>query len=86
MKSTLLDCIKKIKKNEPTVLRWLENIQKGELPDFNLGSNGILRFRNRIVAPRDEELKKKIIEETHRSRYTVHPDSGKMYQDLKGLY
>ena len=85
MKSTLLDCIKKIKKNEPTVLRWLEKVQKGELPDFNLGSNGILRFRNRIVAPRDEELKKKIIEETHRSRYTVHPDSGKMYQDLKRL-
>ena len=38
------------------------------------------------MVPKDEGLKKEILEETHHSRYTVHPDSDKIYQDLKGLY
>ena len=61
-------------------------MKNGELPDFNLGSDGILRFRNRVVVPKDEELKREILEESHRSRYTVHPGGGKVYHDLKGLY
>ena len=61
-------------------------MKNGELPGFNLSSDGILRFRNRVVVPKDEELKREILEESHRSRYTVHPSSGKMYQDPKSLY
>ena len=30
--------------------------------------------------------KREILKETHRSKYTIHPDSNKMYQDLKKLY
>ena len=60
--------------------------EKRRVADFNLGPDGILRFQNRIVASKDEQLKKDISEETHCSRYTVHPSSGKMYQDLKSLY
>ncbi|XP_071902691.1 uncharacterized protein [Coffea arabica] len=71
---------------EPTVQKWVEKGKKGELPYFNLGPDGILRFQNRVVVLKDEALKKKILEESHRSRYTVHPGSGKMYQDLKSLY
>ncbi|XP_027088594.1 uncharacterized protein [Coffea arabica] len=37
VKSTLLDRIKEGQKKEPTVQKWLEKVQKGELPDFNLG-------------------------------------------------
>ena len=44
VKSTLLDRIKEGQKKEPTVQKWLEKVQKGELPDFNLGHDGILRF------------------------------------------
>ena len=68
------------------VQKWMERVKKGELPDFNLGPDGILRFRNRIVVPKNEELKIDILEETHRSRYIVHPGSRKMYQDFNSLY
>ena len=61
-------------------------MQKGELSDFNLGSDGILKIRNHIVVPKNEMLKKKILEEAHRSRYTIHLDIGKMHQKLKELY
>ena len=86
VKSTLLDRIKEGQKKEPTVQKWVERVKKGELPDFNLGPDGILRFRNRVVIPKDKELKMEILEESHRSRYMMHPDSGKIYQDLKSLY
>ena len=56
------------------------------IPDFNMNSDGILRYRNRLVVPQDKDIKREILEETHRSRYTVHPGKTKMYQDLKKLY
>ena len=31
-------------------------------------------------------MKKIILEEAHNSKYTIHPGSAKMYQDLKQLY
>ena len=46
----------------------------------------MLKFRNHIVVPKDKSLKKEILDETHRSKYTVHPGGNKMYQDLKILY
>ena len=39
-----------------------------------------------MVVQKDETLKKEILEETHRSKYTVYSGSNKMYQDLKELY
>ena len=52
MKSTLLDHIKEAQEKDLEVQKWLEKVQKGETSDFNLGSNEILRFRNRIVVPK----------------------------------
>jgi hypothetical protein len=33
--------------------------------------------------PRREALKKKILDEVHTSRYSIHPGSTKMYHDLR---
>nr|XP_027090379.1 uncharacterized protein LOC113711411 [Coffea arabica] len=86
VKSILLDRIKEGQVKGPMVQKWVEKVKKGELPNFNLGPDGILKFRNHVVVPRDEELKREILEESHRSRYTVHPGNNKRYQDLKSLY
>ena len=61
-------------------------MEKGEMSDFNLSPDGVLKYRNRVVVPKDEVLKREILEETHRSKYTIHPGSSKMYQDLKRAY
>ena len=86
MKSTLLDQIKESQKGDPRVQKWVEKVQKGEKFDFNLGTAEVLKFRNHLVVPKDEGLKKKILDETYRSRYTVHPRGNKMYQNMKNLY
>ena len=86
MKATLLDRIKETQKGDTEVQKWIEKFQKRKKFDFNLGTDGVLKFRNRLVIPKYEGLKKEILDETHRSKYTVQPGSNKMYQDLKSLY
>ncbi|WVZ80609.1 LOW QUALITY PROTEIN: hypothetical protein U9M48_028068, partial [Paspalum notatum var. saurae] len=50
---------------------------------FKLDKEGVLWFKNRLVVPKDMELRKKILDEAHTSMFTLHPGSNKMYQDLK---
>jgi hypothetical protein len=51
---------------------------------FHLTNDGLLRIGDaRIVIPNDMELRKDILHEAHKTRYTVHLGSTKMYQDLK---
>jgi hypothetical protein len=44
---------------------------------------GTLWFKERVVVPKKEALKKKILNEAHTSRYSIHPVSAKIYHDLK---
>ena len=46
----------------------------------------MLRFHNRIFIPDDAEMKKMILEESHRIKLSIHPRATKMYQDLKNLF
>jgi hypothetical protein len=43
----------------------------------------MLWFKERLVVPQREALKKKILDEAHMSRYFIHPGSTKMYHDLR---
>jgi hypothetical protein len=46
-------------------------------------AGGILWFKDRLVVPKKEALKKKILDEAHTSRYSIHPRSTNMYHDLR---
>jgi hypothetical protein len=50
---------------------------------FREDAEGTLWFKERLVVPWREALKKKILDETHTSRYSIHPGSTKMYHDLR---
>ena len=43
----------------------------------------MLWFKNRLVVPKDHELRNQILDEAHSSKLSNHPGSSKMYQDLK---
>ncbi|GJY88553.1 putative reverse transcriptase domain-containing protein [Tanacetum coccineum] len=43
-------------------------------------------FRNRVWFPLFGGLRDLIMHESHKSKYSIHPGSNKMYQDLKPLY
>jgi hypothetical protein len=50
---------------------------------FHEEAEGTLWFKERLVVPRREVLKKKILDEAHTLRYSIHPGSTKMYHDLR---
>jgi hypothetical protein len=56
----------------------------GSASRFYFMDDGLLRMGDtRIVIPNDAELRRDILDEAHKTRYTIHPGSTKMYQDLK---
>jgi hypothetical protein len=49
---------------------------------FHEDLEGTLWFMDRLIVPKKEALKMKILIEAHTSRYSIHPCSTKMYHDL----
>jgi hypothetical protein len=50
---------------------------------FHEDAKGTLWFKDRLVVVKKEALKKKILDEAHTSRYSIHLGSTKMYHDLR---
>jgi hypothetical protein len=50
---------------------------------FHTNHQGVLWFNNHIVVPKNHQLCKKILNEAHLSKFSIHPGSTKMYQDLR---
>jgi hypothetical protein len=50
---------------------------------FREDAEGTLWFKERVVVPKKEALKKKIMDEAHMSRYSIHHESTKTYHNLR---
>ena len=50
---------------------------------FRVDDAGAIWFKNRLVVPKLPELLQQILDEAHTIRYSIHPGSNKMYQNLK---
>ncbi|GAU34277.1 hypothetical protein TSUD_321230 [Trifolium subterraneum] len=55
-------------------------------PEFTVADDGVIQFGNRICVPNDADLKRSILEEAHKSGFSIHPGSTKIYHDLKKNY
>jgi hypothetical protein len=60
-----------------------QRLELGEAQCFRQDVDGVLWFKDRLVVPKDLELHRKIMDEAHCSRYSIHPWTNKMYQDVK---
>ena len=62
-----------VTQNDDTKLRGLrQNVVWGKSPGFVIHEDGTLRFQSRLCVPNKEELKRRILEEVHNTRYSVH--------------
>ncbi|WVZ93410.1 hypothetical protein U9M48_039390 [Paspalum notatum var. saurae] len=77
------DLVIAAQKQDKGMARIRENISDKQKACFTLDEQGVLWFKNRLVVPKDMELRKKILDEAHTSLFTMHLGSNKMYQDLK---
>ncbi|WVZ84351.1 hypothetical protein U9M48_031391 [Paspalum notatum var. saurae] len=80
---TIKDLVIVAQKQDPGMAHIREGIDEEKKACFTLDDQGVLWFNNRLVVPKDMELRKKILDEAHTSVLTMHPGSNKMYQDLK---
>ena len=60
--------------------------QQGQSRAFVIDNEGTLHLGTRLCVPDVDELRKKIMEESHFFAYSIHPISTKMYHDLKDTY
>ena len=64
----------------------MSQVEEGKRIKFSMKEDGSLYYKDRVFVTNDSELKKAIPEEAHSGSFAMHPDSTKMYQDLKVLY
>jgi len=84
--SEFLSSIKEAKKADVKFVDLLVGGNPSEDNDFRIDEQGVLRFRGRICILDKDEIKKLILEESHRSSLSIHPGATKMYHDLKKLF
>ncbi|GJW74522.1 putative reverse transcriptase domain-containing protein [Tanacetum coccineum] len=78
----ILNAQAEAKKEENYITKDLCDIIKKLKPR----ADGTLCLRNRSWIPCFGDLKALIMHESHKSKYSIHPGSDKMYQELKKLY
>ncbi|XP_017621434.1 uncharacterized protein LOC108465584 [Gossypium arboreum] len=61
-------------------------VVQGLKGDFNVDSDGILNFQDRLFVTHDVDLRQAILTEAYSSPYIMYPDSGKMYHNLEEIY
>jgi hypothetical protein len=82
---TLRDEIIVAWKNNEDMGHIKRRMQEGDpnVTCFREDVEGALWFKERLIVPKREALKKKILDEAHMSRYSIHPGSTKMHHDLR---
>ncbi|WVZ52480.1 LOW QUALITY PROTEIN: hypothetical protein U9M48_003534 [Paspalum notatum var. saurae] len=80
---TIKDEIIEARKKDRSMAHIQDGINGKKKACFKLDEEGVLWFKNRLVVPKDTELRKKLLDEAHTSMFNMHPGNNKMYQDLK---
>ena len=85
MESTLQDNVISTQLHDKGVKIIKQELARGEekYKCFHLDPKGVLWFDNRIVVPKDYQLRRQILDEAHLSKFSIHPGSTKMYQDIR---
>jgi hypothetical protein len=86
LESVLLQRIIDAQRTDKGMKHIQEKIEASKANCFRKYDQGIIWFNDRIVVPKNVEVRQQILDEAHLSRYSIHPGSTKMYQDLKQHY
>ena len=85
--SELLEQIILEQKQDPKEIPHIGKlIAEGRGPHFSVDEHGVVRYKDRLVVPSNEELRRKILSGAHHSKLSIHPGSNKMYHNLRHLY
>ena len=85
-KLNLLNQVLEAHNRDEKIYAIVSQNRKGKETEFSVNEDGFLYYRDRVCVPNDDELKKSILEEAHSGSFAMHPNSTKMYQNLKTSY
>ncbi|GKV43664.1 hypothetical protein SLEP1_g50928 [Rubroshorea leprosula] len=83
---TLLSKIKEAQQKDSKLMEWMKDSGESSKMGLHILDDGIIRLGDRICVPYDEGLRTELLQEAHKSNYTIHPGSTKMYHDLKETF
>ena len=79
----ILGWIGEAQRDDPQLVELVEKLIRGEssshLSRYTINDKGRLRRDGRLCVPQDENLRKTILDDAHRSKMTIHPGGYKMY-------
>ena len=61
-------------------------MEERKLKGFAQGTGGLWRFERRVCVPASGDLVRRILEEVHKSYFTIHLGVTKMYLDDKKMF
>ena len=70
-------------KTDKRIFHIKEKIKEEPSKHFRVDEQGVLWFDDRLVVPKDRELRNKLMDEAHLSKLSIHLGSSKMYQELR---
>ncbi|KAL8148668.1 hypothetical protein AgCh_005870 [Apium graveolens] len=76
------ELLEKIRVCQEKVMNEGRESMTGEEIHTKRDDKGIMKYSYMIWVPNVQELKDEILDESHSSRYSIHPGSTKMYRDL----
>jgi len=83
--SDFLNSIREAQQVDVKLVDLMVVVNETENSDFKVDDLGVLRFTGRICIPDNNDLKKLILEESHRSSLSIHPGATKKLFWWSGL-
>ena len=79
----LLNRVLEAQKKDEKITVVINQIGNGKETEFTVNENGVLYYKDRVCVLNCNDLRKSKLEEAHSGSFAIHPDSTKIYRDLK---
>ncbi|XP_038889248.1 uncharacterized protein LOC120079144 [Benincasa hispida] len=74
------------KGDNPYLEERVRRVELGQDSEFSVSAESGLLYQGRLYVPEVSDIKDELLSEAQSSLFSIHPDSTKMYQDLKRYY
>ena len=78
---TLQERVRQTQCSNAEYLGLMEQVRAGKRSELTVDEHGVLLCGSRLWVPASGGLRLEILHEAHFAGYSIHPGSGKMYQD-----
>ncbi|XP_075483694.1 uncharacterized protein LOC142523848 [Primulina tabacum] len=82
----LQETVKLNQDRDPELKKLRGQVESGKSQDLQTDDKGVLWMKGRLCVPECDNLRQEILSEAHKSKFSVHPGSTKMYRDLKSNF